>query len=179
MNTTIRKVEASSLSRVSGILIEAADWLKRKGQPLWDAEQLVPAILEKELSYGEYYLAQVDGEDAGVFRFQMEDSLFWPESPADEATYIHRLSVRRSFAGRDVARALVKHAVKLTKEMNRPLLRLDCESTRPKLRTFYEGLGFDLHSLKQVGHFSAARYEMNLTANKSVVTTPEAAPPTS
>ena len=175
MNTVIQKVEVSSLPKVSSILIEAADWLDTKGQPLWDTQQLISEKLEKELEIGTYYLAQVDGEDAGVFRFQEEDALFWPESSADEAAYIHRLSVRRTFAGKGVASALINHAVKLTKEMNRQFLRLDCESTRPKLRAFYEGLGFGLHSLKQVGHFSAARYEMTVDANKSVLTTPDAA----
>ena len=36
------------------------------------------------------------------------------------------------------------------------------KATRAKLRKYYEGLGFELHSLKQIGHFSAARYEMDL-----------------
>ena len=165
MNIKIQRAEAKSLSLVSSVLRDAAKWLESKGQPLWKSEWLTPENLEREP--GSYYLARVEEENAGVYRFQEEDTLFWPESPTSEATYIHRLSVRRAFAGKGIASMLIQHATEMTKAKNRRFLRLDCDSTRPKLRTFYEGLGFRFHSLKQIGDFSAARYELKLEANQS------------
>jgi hypothetical protein len=53
-----------------------------------------------------YFLAEQNGEPAGVVRFQLEDQLFWPENPPGEAAYLHRFAVRRKFAGGGMAREL-------------------------------------------------------------------------
>ena len=42
-------------------------------------------------------------------------------------------------------------------------LRLDTDSSRPKLCEIYESAGFQFKSKRQVGRFCVARYEVRLT----------------
>ena len=41
-------------------------------------------------------------------------------------------------------------------------LRLDCDNERSRLRALYERFGFRLHSVRQVGAYFVARYELPL-----------------
>ena len=75
---------------------------------------------------------------------------------------MHRLAVRRQFAGKEVSFDLFHWALWKTSELGRPYLRLDCEASRPKLRAIYERFGFKHHSDRQVGPYFVARYELEL-----------------
>ena len=63
---------------------------------------------------------------------------FWPDVPQDEATYIHRLAVRREFAGGRVSQFMLDWAAERTASLGRRFVRLDCDAARPQLRTVYE-----------------------------------------
>jgi GNAT superfamily N-acetyltransferase len=99
-------------------------------------------------------------EAAGTVRFQLEDEEFWPDDPGDHAAYVHRLAVRRNFAGGAVSAALLAWALERTRALHRRVLRLDCDADRPGLRAVYERFGFRLHSFRQVGPYYVARYEL-------------------
>jgi hypothetical protein len=48
------------------------------------------------------------------------------------------------------------------RELGRPLLRLDCEAARPRLRAIYERFGFSHHSDFSAGPYRVARYELRV-----------------
>jgi GNAT superfamily N-acetyltransferase len=95
----------------------------------------------------------------GTVKFQLQDDLFWPDLPADEASFVHRLAVRRSHAGGTVSSALLRWAVERARSYHRRFLRLDCDAARPKVRAVYERFGFRYHSDRQVGPYLVARYQ--------------------
>lgn len=112
-----------------------------------------------------FFVAERDGEAAGVIRFQLDDPLFWPDlvNPAESA-FIHRLAVRRRFAGHGVSTALIEWAVAHASALGKRYLRLDCDDERVRLKALYERFGFRLHSHRQVGSYYVARYEFELAA---------------
>lgn len=158
----IRPATPADSAVVSSVLVEAATWLRERGTPMWKADELAPDRVAQDVADGLFFLAEYDGEIAGTVKFQWEDPLFWPDRPHGEAAYVHRLAVRRTFAGRGVSTALLRWAADRARAVGRPLLRLDCEAARPKLRAFYEDFGFRHHSDRQVGPFFVARYELCL-----------------
>jgi GNAT superfamily N-acetyltransferase len=81
----------------------------------------------------------------------------------DDSAFIHRLAVRRRFAGGEVSSALLLWAIARTHMLGRRYLRLDCESSRLHLRALYERIGFRFHSNRQVGSYYLARYEYDVT----------------
>jgi GNAT superfamily N-acetyltransferase len=156
---TIRPAAPGEASVVVGILDEVAAWLRETGQPMWKADELDPGRIAADVRAGLFYLAEVAGDAAGTVKFELEDPVFWPDLPHGDACYVHRLAVRRRYAGLGLSSALLGFAARRTAALGRPCLRLDCESVRPRLRALYESFGFVHHSDRQVGPYHVSRYE--------------------
>jgi GNAT superfamily N-acetyltransferase len=165
MTLSIRRAHPTDTAIVEALLVETARWVDALGEVMWDAGELAPQRIAAEVAAGQFYIAMADGEPAGVIRFQLEDTLFWPDLPPDHTSaFVHRLAVGRRYKGQGVSSALLRWAVDHARSLGRSSLRLDCDKSRPKLMALYEGFGFRFHSFRQVGPYSVARYEYPLSA---------------
>ena len=162
MNIEIRQAQIGDVTAVSSILIEAANWLRERGIAMWRGDEVAPERIAADVVRGEFFVAESGDEPAGTVKFQLRDELFWPDAAADESAFIHRLAVRRMFAGGDVSGALLRWAAHRARSCGRRFLRLDCEASRPRLRAVYERFGFRYHSDRQIGPYLVARYEHEL-----------------
>jgi len=154
--------------QVSGVLQEAANWLRDRDMPMWRADELSEPRIAADVNAGLFFMAECDREVAGVMKFQLEDPLFWPDVPKSESAFVHRLAVRRKFAGSGVSSALLRWAVERASSLGRHYVRLDCEASRTRLRAFYEGFGFRHHSNSQVGPYFVARYQLIVSESRLV-----------
>ena len=164
VRTTVRHATLTDAAIVQEILNEASRWADaHSGVVMWDEGELAPEQIAAEVRSGLFFVAEANGEAAGVIRFQFEDQLFWPdlENPSESA-FIHRLAVRRRFAGQGVSTALLEWAVSRARSLGKRYLRLDCDDERVRLKALYEKCGFRLHSHRQVGSYYVARYEYEL-----------------
>jgi len=155
----VRQATLEDVSTVSIILNEAALWLEQQNMALWGEAEVSPEVVCQDIEAGLFYVGFYEGSAAGVVKFQTEDLLFWSDIPHEDSAFIHRLAVRRSFAGGLVSTALMKWAVEHSRELGKRYLRLDCEADRSRLRLVYERFGFRHHSDQQVGRYYVARYE--------------------
>lgn len=163
MTVTIRQAQPSDAAIVEAMLTEAARWVDALGEVMWDTGELSSERIAAETASGQFFLAVADGEPAGAIRFQLEDTLFWPDLPdPGSSAFVHRLVVRRRYKGQGISTALLQWAVEHARSLGRSHLRLDCDKSRPKLRALYEGFGFQFHSFRQVGPYYVARYEYPL-----------------
>jgi GNAT superfamily N-acetyltransferase len=158
MDLSIRQADAQDIETIADILREAARWLEDSGIAMWRHDELSPARIAGEIKSGLFFLAECEGESAGTIRYQLKDQLFWPDIPQQDSAFIHRLAVRRKFAGGEVSSALLLWAAARTLDLGRRYLRLDCETSRPHLRAIYERMGFQFHSNRQVGPYYVARF---------------------
>jgi protein tyrosine phosphatase (PTP) superfamily phosphohydrolase (DUF442 family)/GNAT superfamily N-acetyltransferase len=165
-SVTVRPATPPDAPLVTAILHEAAAWLDDRGQSMWRRDELDALRTAAEVAAGQFYVAEHDGEPAGVARFQFEDQEFWPDEPAGESVFVHRLAVRRAAAGREVATCLLAAARSLAVAESRRFLRLDCEASRPRLRQFYERFGFRHHSDRQVGPYFVSRYQIDIAPGR-------------
>ena len=163
MQLSIRQATSQDIDAVAEILGEAARWLEEQGMPMWRQDELLPSHIVADVDSGQFFLAECDGVPAGTIRFQLADNLFWPDVPQDDSAFIHRLAVRRRFAGGEVSSALLLWAIAHTHTLGLRYVRLDCEASRARLRAVYERIGFRFHSNKQVGPYFVARYEYDVT----------------
>ena len=159
MRPSIRQATPNDAQIVADVLIEAARWLEQRGMPLWREDELSAPRIVADIDAGQFFLAERGGKAAGVVKFQLEDELFWPDVPPNESAFVHRLAVRRAFAGGDVSKALLEWAVERARSLNRRFVRLDCDASRTKLKALYEGFGFVHHSDRQVGPYFVSRYQ--------------------
>jgi GNAT superfamily N-acetyltransferase len=162
MRPFIRQATPQDTEKVAEILCEAAQWLARSGMAMWRDDELVPSRIAADVSGGLFFIADCDSEAAGVVKFQLEDGEFWPDVPQSESAFVHRLAVRRRFAGGEISSALLSWAAERARSLHRSYLRLDCDASRPKLRAVYERFGFIHHSDRQVGPYFVSRYEYRL-----------------
>jgi len=162
----IEQATAEDLDEVVSTLAEAAQWLQRDGRPLWSPADYGQERILRDTAAGAYWVARsgpVPGQGgavAGVMRLDLEDPHCWPEIVAGSSVYLHKLAVRRAWAGQGVSTALLRCARERTQALQRPWLRLDCVADRQGLRSLYEGFGFVLHSEVSKGNWALARYEM-------------------
>jgi len=164
---SIRQATLAEVEVVAGILAEAARWLEESGRSMWRDNELTAARLAMDVSDGLFFVADCGGEPAGTVKFQLEDPIFWPDLPPKEAAYIHRLAVRRHYAGRGISTALMHWAVEQTRSFGRRHLRLDCEASRSRLRAVYERFGFRYHSDRQVGPYFVSRYQYEVVPGRT------------
>lgn len=132
------------------------------GQPLWNPVQFTEEWALGAVERGELYLGCQGDEAVGTITFQYEDKTYWPDVLEGESAFFHKLAVRRSAAGSGVSKVLVNWAIEKARAEGKPYLRMDTHFERPKLRAFYESLGFECVGEKTVGEFYVALYEMRL-----------------
>jgi GNAT superfamily N-acetyltransferase len=124
---------------VAEVLQEAARWITTWRSQLWDPALVGESFVTPIIAQGQMLTARAGGQIAGVMIILPEDPHFWPDRPPGEALYLHKLAVRRAYAGTSVPTALMEYAAGLASAQDRRLLRLDCD---PPLSRFYQGLGF-------------------------------------
>jgi GNAT superfamily N-acetyltransferase len=159
------EIQPASLAEtaiVAAILREAAVWLEQRGMPLWQASTFEPDHLMPDVADGQYLLARWYGLPAGVFKYQREDPLIWPDALPGEAAYVHRVAIRRSYAGSELSAVLLQAAAERARREGCRYLRLDCVSSRLRLRAIYERCGFLYHSDYVAGPYHVARYQLLL-----------------
>ncbi|GIW27110.1 MAG: GNAT family N-acetyltransferase [Meiothermus ruber] len=162
----MRPASVEEAAVASDILSEAARWLMERGETLWHLEELTPELLRPVARQGELFLAYWQGQAVGTLIYQHADPLFWPEVPAGTSAFVHKVAVRRAVAGQGVAAAMLAWAQERARAEGLAFLRLDTDFNRPKLRSFYEGLGFVCVGEKRVTRMGyalhVALYELRL-----------------
>jgi GNAT superfamily N-acetyltransferase len=162
MIVDVRPARVEDAAAVASILAEVDAWVGSFGTAMWELNEVDAARVAAEVAQGLFAVAWRGREAAGTVKFQLEDQEFWPDRPADNAAYIHRLAVRRPYAGQGVSGALMRWAADRARQLGRDVLRLDCDADRTSLRRVYERFGFRYHDDRQVGPYLVARYELLL-----------------
>jgi GNAT superfamily N-acetyltransferase len=159
----VRQATRHDAHTVMAILTDAAKWVEQlDGTTMWVEDELARDRIASEVDAGLFFVAACDGDIAGALKFQLQDQLFWPDLTLDDSAFVHRLAVRRQYAGQGVSVALLQWAVDHARSLGKQYLRLDCDADRSRLRDVYEQFGFRLHSFRQVGAYYVARYELAL-----------------
>ena len=154
---TVARAGIEDLDEVVAILSEAARWLLARGIVQWP-DPFPPELIAPGVERDEVYLAQIDGKPAATVTLQWEDPAFCGERPPD-AGYVHRLAVRREYAGRGLGSVLLDWAEGEVRAEGRSFVRLDCMRDNPVVRGYYEALGFERRGERDMGSWAAALYE--------------------
>jgi len=124
------------------ILKEVAQWCEENKLNMWEAENLTKELLTAGVEEENFCVGRVGGENACSMILQWYDPLFWPEAKKNEAGYIHKLCVRRKFAGMGLSGEMLKFAESECRIRGIKYLRLDTYWGREPLCMLYEDFGF-------------------------------------
>ena len=138
------KVAKGEVENAINIMIEVASWGRSVGLTVWKDEALTMEKLLRHAIQDEFCVGQVSGNNSCCMILQWEDTFFWPNAKKNEAGYVHKLCVRREYAGQGFSRKLVEFAIKECKKRNINYLRLDTGWSNTNLCTLYKSLGFEI-----------------------------------
>ena len=137
----IEEARPGEVEIVLALLNEAADWLRSKGIDQWQSRYFNRMLILEGIGKGEVYLARLDDQVVGTITVQWSDPLWWPDAPMD-AAYFHRLAVKRDYAAKGLGRCMIEWAENRAKASGKSYLRLNCMFENPRIRRYYESLGF-------------------------------------
>ncbi|MBT2366423.1 N-acetyltransferase [Streptomyces sp. ISL-10] len=118
----------------------AAHWMLRRGIDQWRPGGKDARHFRRRITEGEVWLLRTGGRPAGAYELWWDDEEAWGAQPP-AAGYVHRLMTDRS-APPGTGRKLLAHAEARIAVAGRDSARLDCLSSNPRLRTYYEGAGY-------------------------------------
>ncbi len=154
----IVKAEAEELDTVLEILKEAANWLLSKGIDQWQPDSFSRSSTAEKIRLGEIYLAKKNQQSIATITLQWSDRFFWVDDDTD-AGYIHKLAIKPAYTGTGLGRRLLEWAELATKAAGKNYLRLDCMYENPKIRQYYEDVGFEYRGEVRGVGWRAALYE--------------------
>ena len=150
----VRPAAVEDLETVQSILAEASTWLASRGIAQWPTgfrKERSRRRIEQGIEQGTVLLSFVQGEPVATITLDgWADPEFWDAS--DNAGYVHRLAVRRSWAGRGIGEALLDWAGQRVAERGGRWLRLDCMRDNKRLHAYYRRLGFEHVRDVELGH---------------------------
>ena len=156
--------EAGDVAPAVDILMEAGRYMAARHRMLWDLDGLGADFVAPLIARGELAGARCGGELAGVCTLTRRDRLFWPEDAPGEAAYLHKLAVRRAFAGGGVTAAIFAFCAGAARTWGCRELKLDCDPTLGKV---YLRAGFrrvDQRLIRPTGRapFTVDRFALSL-----------------
>jgi GNAT superfamily N-acetyltransferase len=137
----VRPATADDARLVGEMLDEATAYVARLGFEQWPVP-FPQEELRQRIERGEIYVVEVDGEPSATFTLLWDDPFYWGERPPD-SVYLHKLAVRRAFAGRGLGPEIVDWVEREAASKGRQFVRLDCIRDNPRIRAYYERLGFE------------------------------------
>ena len=152
----------AALPDLCPVLQSSALSFERRGLPMWTQDSLTPERLNAQYPGGQGYQGWLKGQPVAAMILIQKDSHFWPDDPAGEALYLHKLAVHPGWQGRRLGAQMIAAAILETQAAGRPWLRLDTAAERPKLRAVYEVQGFQLVREGQMDGWPAAWYELKV-----------------
>ena len=159
----VSEAKPEEVGLVLEILNEAADWLRAKGIDQWQSRYFTRSLILEGIGKTEVYLARLDNQVVGTITLQWSDPLWWGDTPMD-AAYFHRLAIKREYAAKGLGHALIEWVENKAKISGKSYLRLNCHLENPRIRQYYEDLGFAYRGDASLpdGSFHSALYEKRL-----------------
>jgi GNAT superfamily N-acetyltransferase len=148
MTITIRAGGPNDVPLILDMLDSSVEWLVSQGRTRqwgtdpWSTDPKAVAMVERYVTQGTPYIAEVDGAPAATLTLTDAPGSYL--EPADEPErYIHLLASDHRLTGRGAGAALLAHAARVTREAGISLLRVDCYAGDDgKLVAYYERNGF-------------------------------------
>jgi GNAT superfamily N-acetyltransferase len=137
----VRRASRNEAAAALSVLLEAAQWGIHRNLPVWDPGQLSEASFSAAAVANELVLGYAGDTPVATMLLQSSDPIHWPEAAPGSALYLHKVAVRRAWAGQGWLPRLVEFAIRDARGRRISRLRLDTIH-RPKLQSMYERLGF-------------------------------------
>jgi len=149
------------VDRIHALRRSLEDWMAETGLNQWPVGSLPRERIAAQVDAGEWRLVHDDDGLAATVRLLWSDPDFWGDDHTP-AVYVHGLMVARRRSGDGLGRALLDWSADQGRRAGVGLLRLDCRTTNPALRAYYEAYGFTVVGRRDFADFSCTLLELSL-----------------
>jgi len=155
----IRHATEADTGVIEEIMLDVVTWMDTTGRHQWPAEESTWDYLKNRFKAEDFHTGFVEGEGACCCVIIDHDPNFWPDVPLGESLYLHKVAVKRKFAGEGYCDAMLDYAKDMARERGIKTLRLDAHQSRTKVRAIYERNGFKCVEEKTMfGYYHTAMY---------------------
>ena len=138
------------------------DWMAANGTVQWPQGSLPRERITAQVDAGEWHVVRdAEGGLVASVRLLWTDPEFWGDDDTP-AVYVHRLMVDRRATGHGLGTALLDWAAARGRDAGVDLFRLDCRTTNPVIRAYYERYGFRAVGQKDFDGFSCTLLERSV-----------------
>lgn len=145
----IRRAHASDVASVVDMRYGLTRWLSSLGTDQWTSDLGIDRT-EVERRVGESIAegttwVVVDGEElvGSIAIDQISDGELWSANELSESVILHRMMVRREFAGHGIGGRMISWAEQIALIERRKWIRLDAWDTNMGLHRYYLSQGFE------------------------------------
>ncbi len=138
------------------VVREVGQWLVDAGREMWQVDTLTAENLFDEYTRDNCYVLYVDEVAAATFILQWKDPLYFAAVPDNTAGFIHKLAIRRQFAGMSLFAPILEFCRQECLKRDIHQIQLETDATRPPLMRFYERYGFQPTYQKTIREFGQA-----------------------
>lgn len=141
----IRLATLADIPQIMQLIAEVVPLMRASGNMQWDDTYPNPEVFEKDIAQNQLWIAEVDGDIAGVSAITTDQEPEYAEVGWDikeTAIVTHRLAVSPRYRGRGVAAALMMQAeiVAQTRGINK--LRVDTNTQNQATQKLFPKLGY-------------------------------------
>jgi len=140
-NVGVMRVGPECAAEALSILREAAAWASARGIEVWNDTELREQDFLDGARLNQLAMGFAGGHAAAAMLLHTSDPVYWPEVVPGSSLYLHKIAVRRAYAGKDWLRRLIEFAALDAQARGIAWLRLDTIHGSP-LRGLYERHGF-------------------------------------
>jgi len=139
----IKQADENDIPVIEEILLDAVNWLSKSGmQNTWNESNVKWTDLSNSFKINNFYIAYQNELPTACMALTDFDPTFWPNIPKSESLYLHKVAVKRAFAGKGFTKELIDFAKSVAQSHCINTIRLNCNQHRNKLRKVYENEGF-------------------------------------
>jgi ribosomal protein S18 acetylase RimI-like enzyme len=141
----IRLATQDDLPALISLVRRVVPLMQAEGNRQWDEHYPNEAVFERDIAFGQLWVADVNGDLAGVAALTADQEQEYAQADWDmsaKAMVVHRLAVDPAFRGAGVASALMQRAEELAIERKFDVVRVDTNTENAATQRLFPKLGY-------------------------------------
>jgi GNAT superfamily N-acetyltransferase len=141
----IRKATLNDVPHIMHIIHNIVPLMRAAGNYQWDSTYPNPEVFESDIALGQLWVADVEGEIAGMAAITTEQYPEYADVGLDiteTAIVVHRLAVDAKFRGKGIAAALLQQAEQVAIDRGITVLRIDTNTKNNATQALFPKMGY-------------------------------------
>jgi GNAT superfamily N-acetyltransferase len=157
----VRQGTLQDVPAIMALVRRVVPLMRASGNLQWDDTYPNAAVFERDVELGQLWVAEIDGEIAGVAAITTDQepeyaNVGWDIS--EPAIVVHRVAVDPAFRGQGIAAALMTQAETVARSRGIAVLRVDTNTQNAATQKLFPKLGYTFSGETELGFRVGLRF---------------------